>query len=317
MENVSVTLGGYRLQGEIRDVPVAFVNGLRRTVMSEIPVVTVTNVQILDNKSKMPHEVLRHRVEMLPINVRPEEVPVIRDTTLELRFLPSPDARTVTSDDIVVSGPRKDVILRDRDLNTPMLFMYLDPNESVHIRANLAIQSRGLSHTCVAVHSYHIDPKQAATDEELYVQTGGDPRVFKNFYIQRSYARDEDTQRPNHFDLVIESIGVIPAPELLKRAANSLKAKMEELATLPILRGEKGWYSLESPDLDSHTVGNLAQVLMYNAGLADIVQNELPHPLKPMLKIHFNVKSGIAPEAVINRCKEEAVALCENILRTV
>lgn len=317
MENVTVTLGGYRLEGEIRGAPVAFVNALRRTVMSEIPVVTVTNVQILDNNSKMPHEVLRHRMEMIPINIKPEEVAAIRDTTLELRFLSSNEPRTVTTDDIVVNGPRKDIILRDRDLNTPLLFMYLDPKDSVHVRANLAIQPRGLSHTCVAVHSYHISPEQAATDEELYVQNGGDPRVFKNFYIQRSYARDPETQRPNHFDFVVESIGVIEAPELVKRAATILKNKMEEFGSLPVLRGEKGWFSVESPDLDSHTVGNLAQVLIYNGGLADIVQNEAPHPLKPMLKLHFSIKSGIAPEAVINRCKEEAVALCENILRTV
>ena len=317
MENVTVTLGGYRLQGEIREVPVAFVNSLRRTVMSDIPVVTVSNVQILDNKSKMTHEMLRHRMEMLPINIKPEDAAAIRDTTLELRFLPAPEARTVTTDDIVVNGPRKDAILRDRDLNTPLLFMYLDPNESVHIRATLSVQPRGRSHTCVAVHSYHVDPEQAATDEELYVQNGGDPRVFKNFYIQRSYARDAETKRPNHFDFVVESIGVIDAPELVKRAATILKAKMEDFAALPILRGDKGQYSVESPDLDSHTIGNLAQILIYNAGLADIVQNEMPHPLKPMLKLHFNVKSGIAPEAVINRCKEEAVALCENILRTV
>jgi DNA-directed RNA polymerase subunit L len=317
MENVTVTLGGYRLQGELRDVPVAFVNALRRTVMSEIPVVTVTNVQILDNKSKMPHEVLRHRMEMIPINVKPEDVATIRDTTLELRFLPAEEARTVTTDDIVVNGPRKDIILRDRDLSTPLLFMYLDPKESVHVRANLAIQPRGLSHTCVAVHSYHIDPKQAEADEELYVQNGGDPRVFKNFYIQRSYARNPETLRPNHFDFVVESIGVLDAPDLVKRAAASLKIKIEEFGALPILRGEKGWYSVESADLDSHTVGNLVQYLMYGAGLAEVVQNELPHPLKPMLKVHFNIKSGIAPEAVINRCKEEAVALCENILRSV
>jgi DNA-directed RNA polymerase subunit L len=317
MENISVTKNGYHLRGELRDVPVAFVNALRRTVMSEIPVVTVTNVQILDNKSKMPHEVLRHRMEMIPINVKPEDVATIRDTTLELRFLPAEEARTVTTDDIVVNGPRKDVILQDRDLSTPLLFMYLDPKESVHVRANLAIQPRGLSHTCVAVHSYHIDPKQAETDEELYVQNGGDPRVFKNFYIQRSYARNPDTLRPNHFDFVVESIGVLDAPDLVKRAAASLKTKVEEFGALPILRGEKGWYSVESADLDSHTIGNLMQSLMYGAGLAEVVQNELPHPLKPMLKIHFNIKSGIAPEAVINRCKEEAVALCENILRSV
>lgn len=317
MENITVTLGGYRLQGELKNVPVAFANALRRTVMSEIPVVTVANVQILDNKSKMTHEMLRHRMEMLPINVKPEDVATIRDTTLEMRFLPAPEARTVTSDDIVVNGPRKNVILKDRDLDTPLLFMYLDPNESVHIRANLAIQSRGLSHTCVAVHSYHISPEQAATDEELYVQNGGDPRVFRNFYIQRSYARDPDTRRPNHFDFVVESIGVLPAPDLVKRAAAILKGKIEEFGGLPIQREEKGWFSVESEELDSHTVGNLAQALIYDAGLADIVQNQAPHPLKPKLLLRFSIKSGIAPEAVINRCKEEALALCENILRTV
>ena len=57
------------MRGEIRDVPVAFVNAIRRTAMSELPVVTIANVQILDNKSKMPHEVLRHRMEMFPIAV--------------------------------------------------------------------------------------------------------------------------------------------------------------------------------------------------------------------------------------------------------
>jgi hypothetical protein len=134
MENITVTKGGYRLQGEMREVPVAFVNALRRTVLSDIPVVTITNVQILDNKSKMTHEMLRHRMEMVPIAVKPEETAVVRDTTIELRYLPSDKERTVTTDDFVVVGPRKDVILKDRDLNTPLLFMYLDPGESVHIR---------------------------------------------------------------------------------------------------------------------------------------------------------------------------------------
>ncbi len=317
MENISVTKNGYRMRGEIRDVPVAFVNAIRRTAMSEIPVVTITNVQILDNKSKMPHEVLRHRMEMIPIAAKPEETAIIRDTTIELRYLPSDKARTITSDDFVVVGPRKEIILKDRDLDTPLLFMYLEPGESVHIRANLAIEPRGLSQVCVAAHSYHIDPNQARTDEELYVQNGGDPRVFKNFYIQRSYSINPETKRPDHFDFVLESIGVMPAPEILRRAANILKTKIEEFGALPIQREEKGVFSVESEELDSHTIGNLAQSLMYSAGLADVPQNVAPHPLKPKLLLRFTIKSGIQPEAVMNRCKEEALALCENILRTV
>lgn len=317
MENVTVTMSGYRMRGEIRDVPVAFVNAIRRTAMSELPVVTIANVQILDNKSKMPHEVLRHRMEMIPIAVKPEETAVVRDTTIELRFLASDRPRTVMSDDFVVVGPRKDVILKDRDLDEPLLFMYLDPGESVHIRANLAIEPRGLSQVCVAAHSYHIDPKQAETDEELYVQKGGDPRVFRNFYIQRSYATNPETQRPNHFDLVLESIGVMPAPEILKRAIAVLKTKIEEFGDLPIQREEKGWYSVESEDLDSHTIGNLMQALMYDGSPGVTPMNVPPHPLKPKLLLRFNAPSGIQPEAVMKLCKEQALALCENILRSV
>jgi hypothetical protein len=317
MENVTVTKGGFRLQGEVRDVPVAFVNAIRRTAMSEVPVVTITNVQILDNKSKMPHEVLRHRMEMIPIAVKPEETAIIRDTTIELRYLPSDKARTVTTDDFVVVGPRKNVILKDRDLDTPLLFMYLDPGESVHIRANLAIEPRGLSQVCVAAHSYHIDPEQARTDLERFELQGGDPRVFKNFYIQRSYARDPDTDRPLHFDFVVESIGVMEAPEIVKRAAKILKTKFEEFGSLPILREGKGEFMVRSDELDPYTIGHTAQVMIYNAGLADYVGIVNPHPLKRELELRFTIKSGIQPEAVITRCKEEALALCENILRTV
>ena len=317
MENVTVTMSGYRLQGELRDVPVALVNALRRTVMSDIPVVTIANVQILDNKTKMTHEMLRHRIEMIPIAVKPEEVPVIRDTTIELRYLPSDKPRTVTTDDFVVVGPRKDVILKDRDLETPLLFMYLEPNESVHIRANLSLESRGLSQVCVASHSYHIDPEIAARDEERYVLKGGDPRVFKNFYVQRSYAKDPDTERPLHFDFVVESIGVMNAPEIVKRAANILKAKFEEFGSLPILREGKGEFLVRSDELDPYTIGHTAQMLIYNAGLADYVGIVNPHPLKRELELRFTIKSGIQPEAVISRCKEEALAFCENILRTV
>jgi hypothetical protein len=317
MENVSVTKNGYRLEAEIRDAPIAFVNALRRTVMSDVPVVTVANVQILDNKTKMTHEMLRHRMEMIPINVKPEEAPVVRDTTIELRYLPLDKARTITTDDFVVVGPRKDVILKDRDLDTPLLFMYLEPNESVHIRANLAIESRGLSHTCVAVHSYHIDRERAEQNLSDFVDKGGDPRVFKNFYIQRSYSQDPETKRPNHFDFTVESIGVLEAPDIVKRAAGILKAKFEEFAGLPILREGKGEYVIKSEELDPFTIGLTAQSLMYNAGLADYVGLENPHPLKRDLVLKFTIKSGIQPEAVINRCKEEALALCENILRTV
>ena len=70
MENLKTSLNGFRLDAELKTIHVSFVNGLRRILLSEIPVVVVSNIQILENTSSMTHEMIRHRVEMLPVNVR-------------------------------------------------------------------------------------------------------------------------------------------------------------------------------------------------------------------------------------------------------
>jgi DNA-directed RNA polymerase I and III subunit RPAC1 len=72
MESFNLSLNGYRLDTEFKNVPIAFVNGLRRILLAEIPTVVIRDVQILDNSTKMIHEMLKHRVEMLPVNVKPE-----------------------------------------------------------------------------------------------------------------------------------------------------------------------------------------------------------------------------------------------------
>jgi hypothetical protein len=169
VENFRESLGGYRLDLELKNVPIGFVNGLRRVALSEIPVVVLTNVQILDNNTQLTHEMIRHRVEMLPINVLPEETAVLRDTRVELRYLPpSPEAaheeRVITTDQFQIAGPRKDIILKDRDLEEPLYFMTLAPNESLHIRASLGIDPRG-SHVSVSTFSNHVDPDLAKVDK--------------------------------------------------------------------------------------------------------------------------------------------------------
>jgi DNA-directed RNA polymerase subunit L len=327
MESSTISLGGNRLDAEFKNVPIAFVNGLRRILLAEIPTVVVRDVQILDNSTKMIHEMLKHRVEMLPINVKPEEAAVIRDTKIELRFLPpaTPDltrkaAVDVTTDDFVVDGPRKNVILKDRDLDEPLYFMRLQPSESIHVKASLAVETKGASQVCVATFKNHIDPDRAALDKDSYVALAGDDevlraeraKIFDNFEIQRSYALD-DEGRPYWFDFAVESIGVIPAKELLVRAATIFKKKIEDWCNNPILREEGDWYTVETEE-EGHTIGALAQILIYNQKV-NFVSYRIVHPLLPKMIVRFNSKT--APEKVIEKFKQEAVALCESILKSV
>ena len=327
MESFTLSKNGYRLDTEFKNVPVAFVNGLRRILLSEIPTVVIRDVQILDNSTKMIHEMLKHRVEMLPINVRPEEAAVIRDTKIELRYLPpaTPDltrktAVDITTDDFAIDGPRPGIILKDRDLDEPLYFMRLQPTESIHVKASLAVETKGTSQVCVATFKNHIDQEIAKLDKDTYVATAGDDdneramlaKVFDNYEIQRSYARD-DEGRPYWFDFAVESIGVTPAKDLLKQAAAIFKKKIETWCENPIQREEGDWYSIETEE-EGHTIGALAQILIYNQKV-NYVSYRIVHPLLPKMIVRFSSK--IAPEKVIEKFKTEAVALCESILKSV
>jgi DNA-directed RNA polymerase subunit L len=255
---------------------------------------------------------LRHRVEQLPVNVRPEETPVVRDTKIELRFLPSDKEREITTDDFVVTGPRKNVLLPDRDLDEPLFFMNLAPNQSLHITATLSIETKGVSQVCPATFKNHIDPERARMDKDSYIMTGGDPRVFDNFYIQRSFSVDEN-KRPNWFDFTIESIGTTKATDLLKTAVGVLQNKITEFVKQPILREEPNMYRMEMEG-ETYTLGELVQKTLY-ADALPWVAYDVGHPLKPFLTVRFTTKSP--PEKVIENFKNEALALCERVLKSV
>ena len=327
MESFTLSNNGYRLDTEFKNVPVAFVNGIRRILLSEIPTVVIRDVQILDNSTKMIHEMLKHRVEMLPINVRPEETAVIRDTKIELRYLPPAtsdltrkEAVDITTDDFAIDGPRPGIILKDRDLDEPLYFMRLQPTESIHVKASLAVETKGTSQVCVATFKNHIDQELAKLDKDSYVASAGDDeneramlaKVFDNYEIQRSYARD-DEGRPYWFDFTVESIGITPAKDLLKQAATIFKKKIETWCENPIQREDGDWYSIETEE-EGHTIGALAQILMYNQKV-NYVSYRIVHPLLPKMIVRFSSK--IAPEKVIEKFKTEAVALCESILKSV
>jgi DNA-directed RNA polymerase subunit L len=323
MENIKVSQDGFRLDAELKNVPVSFVNGMRRIILSEIPTVVVTNVQILDNTTQMTHEMLRPRVEMLPVNVLPTEVEVIRDAKLELRFLKANKEREVTSDDFVVGGTaRNNVLLHDKMLGTPMLFMNLKPEESLHIKANLAIAPTGFSQVCVSTYKLHIDETLAKRDRDAYTKQAPNDersqkiaeREFDNLMIQRSYSRDPATERPNWFDFAVESIGVMKAKDLVKSAMEIYKGKIDEFVKTDVQREEDSWYRMEVEN-ETFTLGALVQEILYTSKVVDYVSYNIGHPLRPKLVLRFKTTSQ--PEVVVEKFKTEALALCENVLKSV
>jgi len=314
MENAKTSLNGYRLDCELKGVPVAFVNALRRIALAELPVVVLTNIELLENTSSLTHEMLRHRLEMMPMNVRPDEVGVIRDTRLELKIGSTPDAPLeVSTDDFTIFGPRKDVILKDRDLGTPGYFLRLAPNQSLHIKATLGVEPKGRSQVCVSTFRNHTEPETLRVQRGLWIDNGQDPREFDSFTYQKFYERDE-AGRPYWFDLAVESIGVLPAKDILKQSVETLKEKLMEFMKAPVQREEPGWYRVEMEG-ETFTLGHLLQELLYRDKNVEYVSRDIGHPLLPKLTVRFSTKQQ--PEQILETLKRGALELCENVLRSV
>ena len=216
------------LSSEFRNFPLTFVNGLRRILLSQIPTVVIRDVQILDNTTQLPHEMLKHRMELLPVDVLHTDAHIIKDCSIQLKITGVTENTEITTDDFEITGGRKDVLMRDRDLKTPLLFLRMRKGETVHVKAKLAVEKA--SQVCTASMAYHIDPERAENDKKKYVDQGGDPRVFDNFYIQKSYSID-DIGRPNWIDLGVESVGVQPPKDIMKLAVYELRHQVDQWVT--------------------------------------------------------------------------------------
>jgi DNA-directed RNA polymerase subunit L len=315
IENIKTTNNGYELSCELKNMPVSFVNAIRRILIHGIPTVVARDIQILENTTQMPHEMLKHRVEMLPINVKPDDATTIRDAKIGLRILLDKEAKeaiNITTDDFTIESGRENIIMKDRDMNTPLLFMRMRPSESLHIKARLAVETENVSQVCTATTQWHPDPERIKLARKEYVDAGNDVRLFDNFLYQREYSRNE-SGRPNWFDLHIESVGVLKSVDLLKMAIQILRRRVDEYlkdALENIARHGDDTYTVPL-EIGGHTLGYLFQEVMYSDQNVNFVSYDRTHPLTNTLILQFHTKKS--PESTLKTARDIIEEYCSVI----
>jgi DNA-directed RNA polymerase subunit L len=282
---------------------------MRRVMLGQLPTVVVQDVQILENTTQMPHEMLKHRMELLPINLLHTDSTIIRDARIQLNIQPKLEDLVITTDDFVVESGRDNLIMKDRDLNTPLLFLRVRKGEQVYIRAKLAVEKA--SQVCTASMSYHVDPERAEKDKKKYVESGGDPRVFDNFYIQKSYSID-NIGRPNWIDVSVESVGVLEAKDIMKLAVIEFRQQIDSWMTNALEKitrePEKDVYSVKL-DQGGHTVGALLQEVLYHSKDVNFVSYDIPHPMKPTMIVRWCGTKK--PEELLKETQKTIHEYCE------
>jgi DNA-directed RNA polymerase subunit L len=313
IENIKVSNHGFELGCELRNFPVSFVNGLRRILIGNIPTVVVRDVKILENTTQLPHEMLKHRMEMLPIKVAPTDSTTIKDAKIRIRIFPDnekDETRTITTDDFVVESTNPNIIMKDRDLGTPLLFLRVRKGESVHIEARLALENEQVSQVCTVTSGWHIDPELAKKARKEFEDSGNDIRIFDNSLVQRYYSRNENG-RPDWFDFRVESVGVLNSKDILAMGVSILRKQVDTYvkdALENIQReSDENTYSI-SLDQGGHTIGYLMQEVIYSDSNVNFVSYDILHPLKKTMLLRFNTIKK--PESILKTAKDVIEEYC-------
>lgn len=245
-------------------VDCAIANGLRRTLLSDIPCFVMRafphdqcKVNITKNTSKFNNEIIKQRLACIPVHITDLNTP-IDQLELELDVEnKSEDVMYVTTQDIKIKNNKTQTYLSEDDRRdifppNPITGYYID---IARLRPRLTPTTEGERLTFTAKLSI------ATVDDNsmynmvstcCYGNTQDDAKVNEQYKIKEQELKDADVkgenlqlamkdwelldaQRyyiPNSFDFTIKTVGVYTCKELLKIACERLMEKAKTIKSI-------------------------------------------------------------------------------------
>lgn len=310
----------------IKNVDLAIVNGLRRTILADIPVVgfhgeetgdTKPSFEVLTNTGRLHNEILMHRLGLLPLHLSEEETEAFaaEEYTFELKVKNEGQGmRNVTTHDF--QGTRGGVALAIKEVHRmfpadpiaqqPILITRLKPGEEIHVRGapvvSTARQHAGFMPVSLCTFSYLADPERAAL-------------ATNPLDKERAYARNKYGD-PLGFRFEIEPVGALSPRFLVHRALEVLVEKLQKVrtelfqdASEKVTHGlSEGAYNFTLHEEDD-TLGFLLQSLMYNTYIRDkketatgrkvtYVGYYAPHPLQNTVVLRIVLEPDAKGKAI-------------------
>ena len=109
---------------EIHDVDVSIINGIRRTILTDIPIPGMvgeeeSTIEVIKNNGPLHNEILSHRIGLIPINMSEDDIEEYIDNSIELELNVSNESNAtlnVSSADIKGKKNGKELTKKDLDI---------------------------------------------------------------------------------------------------------------------------------------------------------------------------------------------------------
>ena len=192
-----------RIRIRLKGVDRAYANAIRRVAISQVPTLAIDDVVILENSSVMFDELVAHRLGLIPLKTDLDRfnLPDQCDCKSALgcpkcRVLLVLDAeasdrvRTVSSGDLISEDPES------KPVSDNIPIVKLAPGQKIKLEAYARL-GKGSEHA-----------KWQPTAASVLIETA----------------------RPDEFELYIESVGSLPAPEILARSIQKIQQSLVEFS---------------------------------------------------------------------------------------
>lgn len=311
---------------ELHDVDVAVINGIRRTILTDIQIPGImggedeSTVQIIKNTGPLHNEIISHRIGLLPICLSEDEVEDYPDESIELELNVMNQGnvmKNVTTADIKGKRLNKELTKKDLDKMFPVnavtkshiLITRLRNTEQLHFKAKVVKKTArfnsGFSPVSLSNFFYVQDPALAKKKDNLLDK-------------ERSYYTNKYGEA-NVVQFEIEPVNKLLGPKyLVNKAIEVIIDKLNTLISNIISEGlgSNGvllhqFQELKSTyefviDNEDDTLGNIIQSHVHNKYVREekpaldgvhcsYIGYICPHPLKTDLIIRITLEDQVNP----------------------
>jgi len=314
---------------EVHDIDLSIINGIRRVILTDIPIVgiigeTVDNidptVDIIVNTCPLHNEIITHRIGLIPICLKEEEIESYQDGTIELELNVLNEGNkieAITTKNIKAKRNGKDIT--DKELkemfppnaisNDNILITRLRSGEQLHFKAQLVKKTARFNSSFNPVSlcnfSYIQNPEEADKKEGILNK-------------ERAYYKNKFGD-PIAFLMDIEHINKNVAPKyLINKSIEIIIEKLNNIRNNLIKDDNikvKQFQEIENTyeffiDDEDDTLGCIIQSIIhskyirnknkFNQTTCSYIGYICPHPLKSLLVIRITLDDETRKASFIN-----------------
>ena len=318
-----------KLSIDLENVLLPFINGIRRTILSDIKVVGINgfphhdcDIKIMENDTNLNNEIIKHRITCIPIHVLKHDKPLWKNMKVVLNVQNETDQiipvttesitliQTETGNKISESLTRKifppDPITKDYVLIcylAPVSDKMKKPNQ-IYFEATFSVVSPKINsvYNCVskATFSNTIDvEKQELGWADFQKSLPPDSNMEKEKQNWKAL-KGQHYYKENSFNFSVKSIGFYSNKEIIMKACNIISFNTDTISKKKGVTIGKSKKTVMPNSFDivienhSYTIGNILKKVIYDNFYGKDVTYvgfivEHPHDSFSILRIAYNI----------------------------